>query len=74
MQYTYARSDKLDHRNSFKNYIKNNSGSFLRLVVGDGPTVIIVNSMIRSISKIDDYKMVSLNIVSPNHGPVTGIP
>ena len=26
---------------------------------GDGPTTVIVNSMIRSISKIDDYKMVS---------------
>ncbi|XP_023329477.1 uncharacterized protein LOC111702130, partial [Eurytemora carolleeae] len=28
-------------------------------VAGDGPTLIMVNSMIRSISKIDDYKMVS---------------
>jgi hypothetical protein len=25
----------------------------------DGPTIVVVNSMIRSISKIDDYKMVS---------------
>ena len=34
------------------------------LVIGDGPTVIIVNSMIRSISKIDDYKMVSRDAVA----------
>ena len=25
----------------------------------DGPTIVMVNTMIRSISKIDDYKMVS---------------
>ena len=25
----------------------------------DGPTIVYVNTMIRSISKIDDYKMVS---------------
>ena len=29
-------------------------------MAGDGPTLIMVNSMIRSISKIDDYKMVSM--------------
>ena len=29
----------------------------------DGPTIVMVNTMIRSISKIDDYKMVSRAIL-----------
>ena len=28
----------------------------------DGPTIVVVNNMIRSISKIDDYKMVSKDL------------
>ena len=31
----------------------------------DGPTIVSVNTMIRSISKIDDYKMVSSAIFRP---------
>lgn len=30
------------------------------ILKGDGPTIVRVNLLVRSISKIDDYKMVSL--------------
>ena len=46
-------------RNFFKKERNLDYWILMILVVGDGPTLIIVNSMIRSISKIDDYKMVS---------------
>lgn len=32
---------------------------FCSTILGDGPTVVFINFFLRSISKIDDYKMVS---------------
>ena len=40
----------------------------LSVAKGDGPSIIIVNTMIRSISKIDDYKMVSFTCSSVGSG------
>lgn len=37
---------------------------FSNAVVGDGPTVVYINIFLRSISKIDDYKMVSARSAS----------
>lgn len=35
--------------------------------VGDGPTLVNINFFLRSISKIDDYKMVSSRWASASH-------